>query len=81
MYPRLREETETVDRASAEVAEDVECEETEEKVRSGEVHEEIAGVGATDVEGDDGRIKGGNDSASTDSSIGLSVDVGICYRW
>jgi hypothetical protein len=35
---------------SAERAEKVEAEETEEKVRSGEGHEEVAGVG--DIEGD-----------------------------
>jgi hypothetical protein len=36
MYPWRREEVDTDDLASAEVAEEVECEETEEKVRSGE---------------------------------------------
>ena len=36
MYPWRRDEVEIVDRASAEVAEEAEWEETEENVRSGE---------------------------------------------
>ena len=75
MYPRLRDEPDTVDRPSADVAEDAEREETEENVRSGDGHEEIAGVGEMDGEGDEGRSKAGNASVSIDSSIGCGVDL------
>lgn len=62
-----------MDRPSADVADDVESEETEENVRSGEGHEEMAGVGGMDGDGDEGRPKGGNASVSTGSSIGCGV--------
>lgn len=47
----------------ADDAEYAECDETVEKVRSGDVHDEIAGVGGIDGEGDDAR-RGGNGSVS-----------------
>lgn len=47
------------DRVSAERAENVEAEETEENVRSGEGHEEVAGVGDIEGEGDPSRRRGG----------------------
>lgn len=60
-----------MDRASADVADDVEWEETEEKVRSGEVHEEMAGVGGMDGEGEEERPREGKGSVSTESSIAV----------
>lgn len=63
-----------MDRASADVADDVDKEETEEKVRSGDGHEEIAGVGGMDGEGDVERPKEGNASVSICSSIGGDCD-------
>lgn len=48
-------ETDTDDLASTEVADDVDREETVEKVRSGEGQEEMAGVGGMDGEGDEAR--------------------------
>lgn len=51
----------------------MESEETEENVRSGEGHEEIAGVGGMDGDGDKGRPKGGKASVSTGSSIGCGA--------
>lgn len=95
MYPWRRDEVETDDRASAEVAEDAEWDETEEKVLSGEEYEEIAGVAGTEGEGDEERT-GGEDksvSASCGSSMaisdgiaapvqvgGLSIGDGMCTR-
>lgn len=64
MYPWRRDEVETVDRASAEVADEAECEETEEKVRSGDEYEEIAGVAGTEGEGEMDRTGGEVTSAS-----------------
>lgn len=55
MYPRRREETDTDDLASIEVADDVEREETVENVRSGDGQEEMAGVGGMDGEGEEAR--------------------------
>lgn len=75
MYPRLRDEDETVDRASAEVADDVDMEETEENVRSGEGHDEMAGVGGIDGEGEQERPRVGKGSVSTDSSIAAVVRI------
>lgn len=63
MYPWRRDEVETEDRASAEVAEDAEWDETEEKVRSGEEYEDIAGVAGTEGDGDTER-RGGDKSLS-----------------
>jgi hypothetical protein len=62
-YPCLRDEVEIVERASAEVADEAECEETEEKVRSGEEYEEMAGVAGTDGDGEEART--GSDRASS----------------
>lgn len=64
MYPWRRDEVETVDRASAEVADEAECEETEEKVRSGDEYEDIAGVAGTEGEGEMDRTGGEVTSAS-----------------
>ena len=58
---------ETEERASAEVADEVESEDTVEKVRSGDGHEEMAGVGERDGEGDEARMA--EDSESIKSSI------------
>ena len=69
IYPRLRDDPEDVERASLDVADDVERDETEEKVRSGEGHEEIAGVGGMDGDGEDGRTREGKGSVSIVSSI------------
>lgn len=63
----------TDDLASADVADDTERDErvdTVETVRSdGEGHEEIAGVGMIDGEGDEARTGEATDSDSMDSSI------------
>ena len=67
MYPRLLVEMDTEERASAEVADEVESEDTVEKVRSGDGHEEMAGVGERDGEGDEARMA--EDSESIKSSI------------
>lgn len=48
-------------------------EETDENVRSGEGHEEIAGVGGIDGEGEEERPRVGKGSVSTDSSIVVVV--------
>jgi hypothetical protein len=71
MYPRLLDDTDTDDRASAEVAEEVDREETVENVRSGDGQEEMAGVGGMDGEGDEARTGGATaaKSDSIDSSI------------
>ena len=74
MYPRLLDETvDTEDLASAAVADDTERDErvdTVETVRSdGDGHEDIAGVGMMDGEGDEARTGGAADSDSIDSSI------------
>lgn len=55
-----------MDRASAEVAEEAEWDETEEKVRSGEEYEEMAGVAGIEGEGDEDRMGGEVTSASVD---------------
>lgn len=65
MYPCRRDDVETVERASAEVADEAEWEETEEKVRSGEEYEEIAGVAGTEGDGEEARTEGSTDSTST----------------
>jgi hypothetical protein len=62
-----------VERASVEVAEEAEWEETEEKVRSGEEYEEMAGVAGTDGDGDEART--GSDRAS---SIDCGSSMTIC---
>lgn len=56
MYPWRRDEVDTDDLASAEVAEDVERDDSEENVRSGEEYEEIAGVAGIDGDGEEARI-------------------------
>ena len=58
-----------MDRASVDVAEEAECEETEEKVRSGEEYEEMAGVAGMEGDGDDERTGG---KATTASVVGGS---------
>lgn len=55
MYPWRRDEVETDDLASAEVAEDVERDDSEENVRSGEEYEEIAGVAGIYGDGEEAR--------------------------
>lgn len=70
MYPLLRLEIDTDDRASAEVADEVDREEMMENVRSGDGQEDMAGVG--EIEGDGEEARTGNAAAvsdSTDSSI------------
>ena len=63
----------TEDLASADVADETDRDErvdTVETVRSeGEGHEEIAGVGTIDGEGEEARTGGATDSDSIDSSI------------
>lgn len=56
VYPCRREDVDTDDLASAEVAEEVEREDSEENVRSGEEYEEIAGVAGIDGDGEEARI-------------------------
>lgn len=77
MYPWRRDEVETVDRASAEVADEAECEETEEKVRSGDEYEEIAGVAGTEGEGEMDRTGGEVTSASRGSSMAGESQVAL----
>ena len=54
-----------VERASADVAEEAEWEETEENVRSGEEYEETAGVAKIEGEGEEDRTRGEMTSAAT----------------
>lgn len=74
MYPWRREEVEIVDRASAEVADEAECDETEEKVRSGDEYEEMAGVAGTEGDGEMDRTGGEVTSASWDCSSSITGD-------
>lgn len=74
IYPWRRDEVETVDRASAEVADEAECEETEEKVRSGDEYEEMAGVAGTEGEGEMDRTGGEASSASRGCGSSMAGD-------
>lgn len=67
IYPRLLDPTETAE--VADEAEYAECDETVEKVRSGDGQDEIAGVGRMSGEGDPGLARTGKGSVSVDSSI------------
>ena len=69
-----------MDRASADVAEEVEWEETEEKVRSGEEYEEMAGVAGTEGEGEDGRTSGEVTSAPTSCRSSISSHLSLVYK-
>lgn len=55
VYPWRRDDVDTDDLASADVAEEVEREDSEENVRSGEEYEEIAGVAGIDGDGEEAR--------------------------
>jgi hypothetical protein len=87
MYPWRRDEVDTDDLASVEVAEEVEREDSEENVRSGEEYDEMAGVAGTEGEGEEARTAAGKASVSIDrrgSSIGIllwvRVQVGMLDR-
>jgi hypothetical protein len=69
MYPCRLEEAEIDDLASADVADEVERDEMVEKVRSGDGHEEIAGVAGMEGEGDEALTGARTDSESIVSSI------------
>jgi hypothetical protein len=57
VYPWRREDVDTDDLASAEVAEEAEREDSEENVRSGEEYEDIAGVAGIDGDGEEARMR------------------------
>lgn len=63
-----------MERASAEVADEAEWEETEEKVRSGEEYEEMAGVAGTDGDGEEART-GGDRASSIDCGSSMTCEV------
>lgn len=80
MYPWRRDEVDTDDLASAEVAEEVEREDSEENVRSGEEYDEMAGVAGIEGEGEEARTAAGKASVSIDcrgSSIGSCCGFGV----
>jgi hypothetical protein len=80
MYPWRRDEVDTDDLASAEVADEVEREDSEENVRSGEEYDEMAGVAGTEGEGEEARTAAGKASVSIDcrgSSIGICCGFGF----
>jgi hypothetical protein len=82
MYPWRRDDVETDDLASAEVAEDAEWDETEEKVRSGEEYEEMAGVAGTEGEGDVERTGGEDRSSTSCGSMAISeTGVAAPVQW
>jgi hypothetical protein len=82
MYPWRRDDVETDDRASAEVAEDAEWDETEEKVRSGEEYEEMAGVAGTEGEGEVERTGGEDRSSTSCGSMAISeTGVAATVQW
>ena len=63
-----------MERASAEVAEEAEWEETEEKVRSGEEYEEMACVAGIDGDGDEART-GSDRTSSRDCGSSMTCKV------
>jgi hypothetical protein len=69
-------ETEVEDLASPDAVEDVDNEETVENVRSGDGHDEMAGVGETDGDGEESRTGGALELNSAGSSISTSIRHG-----
>jgi hypothetical protein len=55
MYPRRRDEVEIVDLPSPDIPEKLDKDDTVEKERTGDGHEDMAGVGEIDGDGDEER--------------------------